>query len=258
MTLIHLINLDRQPERLSKFIESNRPTLPIARFPAVDGHTLDVSGLIENRTITPEILKTYTAGHLGTALSHLALWRKAIETSAVITVCEDDAIFNHDFVRKSREVLATLKADWDIILWGWNLDAALMIEVIPGVPGMVFCSPPMSRSYDEDFRRELRPAVPHSLKLYQAFGALCYSISPKGAAVLTQFSLPLRPMSILIPRVTGNNEPPQIIQNEGIDIVMSAAYPKIQAFASMPPLAISKNIKEGSAGDEKVIAERAP
>jgi hypothetical protein len=83
---------------------------------------------------------------------------------------------------------------------------------------------------------------------------MCYSISPKGAEALIAHALPLREMEILIPRVGRETGPPRIIPNAGIDIVMSAAYPHLQAFVSVPPLAVSKNIKEGSASDEPAIA----
>ena len=88
----------------------------------------------------------------------------------------------------------------------------------------------------------------------QAFGIMCYSISPKGANALMEHALPLRDMEILIPRVGRDTGPPRIIPNAGIDIVMSAAYPRLQAFVSVPPLAISKNIREGSASAETVLA----
>jgi hypothetical protein len=38
---------------------------------------------------------------------------------------------------------------------------------------------------------------------------------------------------------------------------MSQTYPELQAFASLPPLVVSKNEKSGSASDEKFLVETA-
>ena len=100
--LIHLITLQRTGHRLREFLVRNGSLgLPLVYFPAIDGHALNVPALIEEGIIKREILETYTAGHLGNPLSHLAIWRKATETNEVITVCEDDAVFNHNFVSRA-------------------------------------------------------------------------------------------------------------------------------------------------------------
>src|SRR5262249_45198704 len=229
-----------------------RAGLQLDRFPAIDGHALDVRRLIEHGIIKPSILKYYSAGHLGTAFSHLELWRKAINTGEVITVCEDDAILSSNFAQNAQEILSRLKPDWDVILFGWNLDASIVIEVINGLPGVLMCSGFWQELANEDFAGQSYAGQP--IKLYQAFGIMCYSISLKGANALMEHALPLRDMEILIPRVGRDTGPPRIIPNAGIDIVMSAAYPRLQAFVSVPPLAISKNIREGSASAETVLA----
>jgi GR25 family glycosyltransferase involved in LPS biosynthesis len=47
MMLIHVINLDRQNDRLQTFLRLNsRNGLQANRFPAIDGHRLDVPKLI--------------------------------------------------------------------------------------------------------------------------------------------------------------------------------------------------------------------
>ena len=45
---------------------------------AVDGRTLDMASLVRAGLVTPDILKTYSGGALGCAMSHLARWKRGI------------------------------------------------------------------------------------------------------------------------------------------------------------------------------------
>jgi hypothetical protein len=77
----------------------------------------------------------------------------------------------------------------------------------------------------------------------QALGLPCYSVSPKGARALRDFCLPLRPMQLRLP---GEN---RFLRNIGIDCMMAALYPDLQAFASFPPLAVTRNEPAAGAPD---------
>ena len=143
-------------------------------FPAIDGHTVDIPSLIEKGIIRPEILRTYTAGHLGNALTHLKLWRKSVKTNEVITACEDDAIFNHSFLSQAELILSALRTDWDFILWGWNFDAALLIDLLPGVSrSAVFLEQEQLRKSLMEFQALSFQTQP--VRLLQGFGLLAYS-----------------------------------------------------------------------------------
>src|SRR5215217_5815365 len=131
--IVHLINLDPAADRLRAFSETNAHLREVARFPAVDGSGVDVPALVRSGKIKPGILDTYTAGRIGAALSHLALWDKAINTGEALTVCEDDAILHPDYEAHAGRLLNQLPPDWDIILWGWNFNASLDIDFLPGV-----------------------------------------------------------------------------------------------------------------------------
>ncbi len=51
-----------------------------------------------------------------------------------VTVAEDDAIFDErGFQETSREILGQLGNAWDIVLWGWNFDSILHVQVIEGL-----------------------------------------------------------------------------------------------------------------------------
>jgi len=45
---------------------------------AVDGRTLDMASLVRAGLVTPDILKTYSGGALGCAMSHLARVKRGI------------------------------------------------------------------------------------------------------------------------------------------------------------------------------------
>jgi len=117
--LVHLINLDRSKERLAEFTSVNRHLTAVTRFAAVDGAKLDVNALIEKGVITTGLVAKgfFTIGALGAALSHKALWQRAVETNAALTIAEDDVIIHSQFESLAPKIIKTLSATWDLIFW---------------------------------------------------------------------------------------------------------------------------------------------
>ena len=70
------------------------------------------------------------------------------------------------------------------------------------------------------------------LKLLHSFGALAYSISPKGAQSLLKYCLPLRKRVVSFPETV------VVIDDNGIDCAMCGAYSSMQAFICIPPLVV--------------------
>jgi glycosyl transferase family 25 len=235
---ISLINLDRTPERLAEFHRLNEHLgREVSRFRAVDGQTVDVDALTRIQLLKPSVVSKYTRGALGCALSHLALWEKAAARDEVVTICEDDAVFNRHFVETAERLVGTLPPDWDMILWGWNFDSVASFEMLPGIS-------PCWLSFDQQSLREgianfreLR-ITPQLFRLHRALGLVCYTVSPKGARALRNHCLPLRDMSVYF---TGLN---RALYNNGIDIPMNDAYPDIAAYVSFPPLVVTRNDHE--------------
>lgn len=228
----YVINLDRSTERMDSFRESNAHMPAIERFAAVDGALLDLGELVADGRMTPDL--RYTRGALGCAMSHLFFWEAAAGERSVITVCEDDAVFHHDFEKLAESFIAELPDDWDLVLWGWNFDSILLFELMPGV------SPALMTTNQELLRKGLRAfqstsLVPRPFRLRRAYGTVCYTISPKGARRLLDHALPLRPFTIDFPMVN------PAFPNNGIDIVMNAAYPSLEAYVSVPPLVVTPN-----------------
>ena len=105
---VHLINLDRSPERLAEFTTLNRHLADVVRFPAVDGRLVDRAPLVQRGIIETGL--AYTDGALGNSLSHFALWDRAIEGGEPLTVIEDDGITNRRFENDAEELLAEIAA----------------------------------------------------------------------------------------------------------------------------------------------------
>jgi GR25 family glycosyltransferase involved in LPS biosynthesis len=231
---IHLINLDASPDRLAAFTANNGHLDNVERFRAVDGRNVDIGKLTQIKLIERGVMATYTIGAIGCALSHLALWEKAITGNQPITICEDDAIFNRNFNEWSQYFLGILPEDWDFILWGWNLDAVLAYDPLPGVTSSVayFDQGAMRRGIETFKTMRISPWI---YRLHRAFGIPCYSVSPKGARRLRDFCVPLRPMAVDFPNFRED------FPNNGIDIPMNGLYSDINALVCFPPLVLTPN-----------------
>jgi len=234
---IVVINLDHSVRTLEAFHDRNAHLGPVRRFPAVIGADADRAELRTSGIITDDL--NYMDGALGCALSHLSLWRGVARGTRALTVCEDDAIFATDFVVTANSRLAALPDGWDIVLWGWNFDSSLVFQVLPGQPAFLMHRerPPTA---DDLTAASRAPASPQLFRLNRACGTLCYTIAPKGAARLLAHCTPLRPLRIRILEAAAT------WPNCGIDVMMSAFYPQLQAYVSLPPLSISPNVVAAS------------
>jgi glycosyl transferase, family 25 len=227
---IAVINLDRSPRKLQEFAAANRGAIAFERFPAVDGLTLSKDKLVADGVIHADL--DYTPGATGCAMSHIALWRRAVETNKPLTVCEDDAHFNKDFTRFAGDAVAKLDGKFDLILWGWNFDSVLVFDLW-GISSCAatFNASQMLQSIERFKGLTFNPTL---YALQRAYGLVCYTVSPRGAQALLARALPLRPMQVFFPGL-GN------LPNTGLDVVLSALYPGIIALVSFPPLVLTKH-----------------
>lgn len=234
---VYLINLERDKERLARFHEVNAHLPRIIRPPAIEGRNLDRRHLQDIGQISQDL--SYNHGSLGSAYSHIELWRLAVEKRSSITIAEDDAVFAQNFLAASQAFSERLPDDWDIVLWGWNFDAYLWVEVPEGVARCKI------ETRQEDLRQNIETfragkSSPTPIRLRHSFGIMAYTVSAVGAEKLLKICLPLR--NVLIP-FPGFNV---VIENKTIDAMMNMAYPEMKAYVCMPPLAASENRHETS------------
>jgi glycosyl transferase family 25 len=233
---IVFINLTDRVDRLAAFRRHNAHLGAVRRFSAVEGRDLDRTALQARAIIAGGL--DYSDHALGCAMSHFALWEEIAGGTRAVTVCEDDAVLAHDFIETGNARLGALPDGWDIVLWGWNFDSWLVFDVLPGQPAfLMHAKKPVTA--ETLAAAAQAPASAQLFRLYRACGTLCYTISPKGAAGLLGRCRPLQSLQVVMPEVRLS------VPNRGIDLAMSAVYPQMIAYVSVPPLAISPNAKDG-------------
>ncbi len=232
---VFYINLDKRTDRRDAFLKTNGSIADFERFPAVDGSLLKQDPLIA-QGILAEPLQSYTPRALGSAMSHKGLWDRCIDSGVTTTIAEDDAVFNTHFAEKASALLAKLPPDWDIVRWGWNFDSLLDVQLIPGLKSsvMLFNPAPLGERQSE-FQQQQYDVVP--LRLRNAFGIVCYSVSAKGAERLRQACFPLKKEAVVVPGMRRR------INNHCLDVVMNKHYRTLNSFVCVPPLVWAENIK---------------
>ncbi len=108
-------------------------------------------------------------------------WHFGAAIGETLTIAEDDAILRLKVV--SVAAMARAPRDWDIIVWAWNFDACLSLNVMPGVaPLVAFSKQAQMRESIPAFQK--MTADPVLVPLAACSGAPCYSVSLEGALKL--------------------------------------------------------------------------
>ena len=231
MLPVTVISLKRSADRRENFRRHNAH-LDFEFFDAVDGSALSLAELNAGGLFEPGL--PYSVGAYGVALSHLTQWDRIIESGQARTIAEDDAIFRLDFPSQQTRLLQALPPDWDMILWGWNFDAALALDAMPGMtPMALLCDQQQLRGALDQFQAITTP--PQLFRLRSAFGLPCYSMSPAGARKFKAGCFPMRNAAVFFP-VLGSD-----VRNFGIDIATNRLYPDLNVLFSLPPLVATGN-----------------
>jgi len=239
---IHLINLDRSEGRLAEFRFRNPHLSNYHRFSAIDGATLDRDDLISRGMVAADL--PYKDGTLACAMSHIALWEKAISTNSVVTVLEDDALLCEKFNEWTTDILKSLPRDWDFIQWGYVYDP-LYVWVDLGFSKAKIEFYDRKNAEDALLKAKHRPLA---LRLSHSFGLQGYSVSPSGAKHLLEHCLPLRRRHIEF------NGAGVQISDDGIDCVMNGIYDFMKAYICVPPLIIqNKTLKSDRIHTDKTL-----
>ena len=230
-----VISLARTPDRLERFRTLNAH-VDAQWVPAVDGQCYGRIEAERNGLISPGL--AYTPGAIGCLASHAEFWRFTDAGKHICTIFEDDAVIHAEFYALRERVLGSLPPDWDICLWGFNLNAGVVFDVIPGVtPCAAYFYPAKARQGLAGFpRSEIRPQ-PYRLRRHM--GTVAYTLSPTGARRLLAEALPTHPFTLTIP--AGRQWP-----NTGVDMVLNALYDRLNAYVTFPPVVITPNDDKSS------------
>jgi tetratricopeptide (TPR) repeat protein/GR25 family glycosyltransferase involved in LPS biosynthesis len=235
---IHYLNLARRPDRNERFLRANAGLADLQRVEAVDGRGLRLEELTRGGFVAGP-LPAYTPGALGGALSHRALWERCAARGTPLTVAEDDAVLNRSFADRAARLLGRLPPDWDIVLWGWNCDSVLEVEVIEGAHRALMQFSPWSLGPRvAAFRESDYEIVP--LRLLTAFGIMAYSVSPAGARRLHARCFPLRDEPLAVPGLVRQ------VTHATLDVAMNRHYRDLRAYVCFPPLAWTENDRAAS------------
>lgn len=234
----YVISLARTPERLERFHRVNQHVPDIIHAPGIDGKAMNRQDAIQAGLLAEDC--QFTAGAVGSGLTHVALWGTIAQSGEAANIFEDDAFLCQNFEQKSRQIIDQLPEDWEIILWGQNSDAPLHYEVLPGQTDCFahFSQDDVRRGID-DFRSQTVDTLPFRLK--QAFGICGYALSPRGAVSLMKRCLPMSTMPIHYPSL-GN----RVLMSSSIDHIMNRHYADMKAYCCVPPLVLTDNMTSRS------------
>jgi GR25 family glycosyltransferase involved in LPS biosynthesis len=235
--IIHYLNLERRPDRGDRFLEWNAGVAEFRRFAATDGKSIDASIVTHPDVVEPGV--SYSSGALGNALSHKRFWEECVARDEAMTIAEDDAVFNAHFSASAEKVVAGVRPDWDLVLWGWNFDSVLQIEVLPGLSEAVmhFTARRLSEKLADFQTADL---TPKGVPLINAFGLVCYTVSPQGARRLLQSCFPLKNEHVPIRGLSRH------VRNATLDAEMNRHFRKLNAYACFPPLVWTENERVSS------------
>jgi glycosyl transferase, family 25 len=233
MEPIRVISLVRHAGRREEFRRRN-VHVPFTFVDATDGRALTMDEIRASGAFTREVEATYDPHGYGCALSHWKLWKEAAQASAPLTIAEDDVLFRHDFEARQAHVIAALPEGWDIVLWGWNFDTVLHVDLLEGLsPAVMLFDQKKLREAIERFQASQGPVIP--LRIEKAFGLPAYTLSPDGARRLLELCFPQKPLTVFIP---AHNH---TMVNVGVDVSTNAVYKDVSAWACFPPLAVTPN-----------------
>lgn len=112
---VYVINMDKDTKRMADIDSALKGVgIRYERFAAIDGSLVSADS-----QLAPICMNFCTNGMKGCALSHHAVWKKAIEKGdKVVMVMEDDAIIPEDINERIADVFARIPHDWDILYVG--------------------------------------------------------------------------------------------------------------------------------------------
>jgi len=132
----YLINLERRPDRLERFMktyrESDMKNISLSKINGVDGSEIDINKVPLSEVAKGELKQIETTGFrskhyqltrgaIGCYLSHVKVWKDIIENEhAHGLIFEDDVNLPVDINEQIHKSMKDVPKDWDIILFGFH------------------------------------------------------------------------------------------------------------------------------------------
>lgn len=216
------------------FAESPTEVWPIK---GIDGKIIDYNYLINSNCLEPSVLQ-WPKGQIGCGLSHLKCIIKCYQSNKPWLIFEDDVIPSHNWEQELSRLLISAPSHWDFLLLGWNFDSCLQIEWLSGLTMTGLFQPRFPS--DHQIKQALSFQSDRQwYRLHRALGLAAYLVSPRGAAKILEWALPLRTLPITV------NELPE--RNcFSFDGQLNSLYSDINAWVCTPPLFIGGNDKSSS------------
>ena len=226
---IYYTNLDRRPDRQQLFLQNNIHAGILTKLKTFDGVALGPDGL-KHFGIDLANLPYYTVRTAGNFLSHYYAWQLAAVAPEPTTICEDDALLNHDFPCQAQSILASMPDDFDVMLWGWTFKCFMHCELIPGLRTvLIHTSQEPSPDERENFRKSDHYSQP--CRCYAAWNSFAYTLSPAGARKLIDRCWPIRHEN---GKITAR---PENFPIYGVDAKLATILQDLSAWIAYPPLA---------------------
>ena len=251
---VFVINLERRPERRSRFTEWNRrQPLRFEFFAAADGQRLDRAKLATHGLLDPDD-RLFQSGALGNALSHHALWTACAAGREPYLVFEDDACLRGDFWRHARPYIERYLSAYDLMAFGFNTDCVTALRTSDGFVSAI--------RFDESIKRrpdyftsyaKLEAERPQLFQCLQFWGTLAYAVSPAGARRLLDACFPLSSRERI--GLVGED---RSIMPYGLDGMVNVGLQRGQlgVVACYPPLALGPNSHADSDVQTLISASR--
>ena len=133
---IYLINLDRRPDRLERFMNSldnsDMKDMKVLRMNAVDGSEIDITRVPLSETAKGELKQIETTGFrskhyqltrgaIGCYLSHVKVWKDVVEKGHKnALIFEDDVTLPENMYERMMNSMRGVPDDWDVLLFGFH------------------------------------------------------------------------------------------------------------------------------------------
>lgn len=240
MRKAYVLNLDRRPDRRTRFQGWNdHHALDWEWVRALDGRELDRAALVAQGLLAADH-RFYPDGAVGNALSHRSQWLECVRAATPRLIFEDDACLRLGFAEQVEGLLTQL-AHCDLIYFGYNLDASLVVRL----PDDLLVSHKfqvLPADGSDRFMKYARGTYPirqpNLYPVFMAWGILGYAVSPEGAQRLLNACFPLSSAPPIRDPLTGRVHRPN-----GMDGMINAALQQgtVRALACVPPLVIGPN-----------------